>query len=116
MPATAAAAVTAPAWAVPAAAGAALFGFYKAIEPERSEYDEDKCRKILEEIYRYMGVLNGRINDMLADQNRLYDFAYDKPLSVGPLAGKGTWTGHFQQATGWQNGLPASQRWVNVSE
>jgi len=90
---------------VPAAAAVALGGLYTAISPERCEHDEEKCRKILEEIYRYMNTVNRRIDEMLVDQHRLFDFAYDKPLTGGPLAGKGTWTGHYRQASGWQEGL-----------
>jgi RHS repeat-associated protein len=102
-PAAVAAAVTAPAWAVPAGVAAVGTGLYIAVTPERCEYDDDKCRKILGEIYRYLQTVNGRIDDMLADQYRLFDFAYDKEIPA--LAGKGTWQGHYTQADGWQRGL-----------
>ena len=103
VPAAVATVVTAPAWAVPAGVAAVGTGLYMAITPERCEYDDDKCRKILGEIYRYLQTVNSRIDDMQADQHRLFDFAYDKEIPA--LAGKGTWVGHFQQVTGWQNGL-----------
>jgi hypothetical protein len=97
-PAAVAAAATAPAWAVPAGVAAVGAGLYIAVTPERCKYDDDKCRKILGEIYRYMQTVNRRIDEMLTDQHRLFDFAYDTEIPA--LAGKGTWVGHFQQATG----------------
>jgi hypothetical protein len=103
VPAAVATAIAAPAWVVPAGVAAVGTGLYAAITPKRCEYDDEKCRKILSEIYRYLQTVNSRIDDMQADKFRLFDFAYDKELPA--LAGKGTWVGHFQQATGWQNGL-----------
>jgi hypothetical protein len=82
-----------------------MVGTYQAIAPERCEYDDDKCRKILADIYALIREINDRIEAMLRDDNRLYDFAYDTPLEVGPLSGKGTYTGHYQQADGKQRNL-----------
>jgi RHS repeat-associated protein len=99
----AAAAATSPAWVVPVGAAALGTGLYIAVTPERCDYDEDKCNEILRQIYRYMQTVNTRIDEMNADQYHLFDFAYDREIPA--LAGRGTWIGHYQQASGWQNGL-----------
>jgi hypothetical protein len=63
-----------------------------------------ECDKLLQEIYRFMNAINGRIIDLLTDPLNLYNLAFSTPNTLLP-PGSGTWMGHQQQVSGWQQGL-----------
>jgi RHS repeat-associated protein len=65
---------------------------------------EEECRLIIEEIYRYMEQVRSRIADLRVDKFDLYNLARYAPSPSLPK-GTGYWGGHIQQVTGWQTGL-----------
>jgi len=65
---------------------------------------DDDCNKLLQEIYRYMNEITGRMSDLLADPLDLYNLAYSGPNASLP-PGSGSWQGHQHQVGGWQEGL-----------
>jgi RHS repeat-associated protein len=73
--ATAVAVATAPVWTVAAAAGGAGAATYQACHPDNDE----KCKKLLSDIYDVMNQIEGRLSDLYLDRFNQYNFAYDKP-------------------------------------
>lgn len=65
---------------------------------------EEECRLIIEEIYRYMEQVRSRIADLRVDKFDLYNLARYAPSPSLPK-GTGYWGGHIEQVTGWQTGL-----------
>ena len=70
----------------------------------QAQCKKDDCNNLLQEIYRYMNTINGRINDLLNDPLDLYNLAYDTPNPALPPK-SGTYVGHQGQVEGWQGGL-----------
>ena len=64
----------------------------------------DKCKKIQADILEAMGVIEGRLADMLFDKLDLFNLAYSSPNAALP-PNSGSWTGHARQLESWQNRL-----------
>lgn len=85
---------------------AASFGFgagvlaYEACHPDEG----GKCKQIQADILEAMGVIEGRLADMLFDKLDLFNLAYSSPNPALP-PNSGSWTGHARQLESWQNRL-----------
>jgi RHS repeat-associated protein len=86
------------------AAASAAFSAGMATYAYCHKDDDEECKKIIEEIYAAMNVVEGRLSDMYVDSIGLYTKAYDRPSPSLPK-GTGSWTGHATQAGGWQRRL-----------
>ena len=86
--------------AVAGAAALAGAATYQACHPD----DEDKCKKIIAEIYEVMNVVEGRLADLYVDSLNLYNLAYSSPSPSLPK-GSGSYKGHVTQVIGWQRKL-----------
>jgi RHS repeat-associated protein len=85
---------------------AASFGFgagvlaYEACHPDEG----DKCKQIQADMLEAMGVIEGRLADMLFDKLDLFNLAHSSPNPALP-PNSGSWTGHARQLESWQNRL-----------
>lgn len=73
---------------------------YEACHPDEGE----KCKKIQADMLEAMGVIEGRLADMLFDKLNLFNLAYATPNPSLP-PNSGSWTGHARQLESWQNRL-----------
>ena len=73
---------------------------YLACRPD----DEDRCRKLLEDIYEAMHEIESRLVALYVDKHNLKTIAPAKP-SPSLAKGSGSWNGHIVQLEGWQRRL-----------
>lgn len=85
--------VTAPAWAIPVAIGAAGVGIYLACH----EDNQDKCKEKIAEVYRAIAEVEKRLADLYVDRYNLYNLARSAPSPSLPK-GTGSWDGHQNAA------------------
>ncbi|MES2296715.1 MAG: Ig-like domain-containing protein [Pseudomonadota bacterium] len=87
-------------------AGAAGAWTYAYCHKDDDKDKADKCKEILEKLWGAMNVVEGRMGDLIQDKLDLYNKAYSAPSPSLPK-GSGSWTGHIEQASGWQRRVRA---------
>ena len=65
---------------------------------------DDRCREHLAKIWQAMDMIESRLTDLYQDKLDLFNLAYSRPSPSLPK-GSGSYRGHIEAVTGWQNRL-----------